>query len=522
MRRIACLISTGFVVWMGLGAPEPAVRALYCQATSPTTESLLDPLVFRELAQQGITPLYCTDAVFVRRAYLDVIGTLPTAAEARAFLKDPSLRKRAGLIDALLQRAEFADYWAMRWSDLLRIKAEFPVNLWPNAAQAYHRWVRAAIRVNKPYDCFARELLTSNGSNFRVGPVNFYRAIQERSPKGIASAVALTFMGQRTDQWSASALADLAAFFAQVGYKPSREWKEEIVFWDPQKPLPTPMGHLPDGQSYRFTSVRDPREAFADWLIKPENPWFARTVVNRVWYWLIGRGIVHEPDDMRADNPPCNPELLKVLARAFINSGYDMRQLYRLILSSRVYQLSSVFPPEQMTQAAPLFAYYPLRQLDAEVLIDAINKVTGASDLYTSAIPEPFTFIPPNKPAIALPDGSISSPFLDLFGRPARATGLANERINRATVPQRMHLLNASHIQGKLEKGTVLKQLIREMRGQRALIEEIYLTILSRFPTTRELGVVEQYINKGVVSGDGIAIDLAWALINSDEFLYRH
>ncbi|HPW75791.1 MAG TPA: DUF1553 domain-containing protein [Kiritimatiellia bacterium] len=518
MWRIVCLI---VAVRAGFGAPAPEA-ALFLQTGTPTPENPVDAPIFRKLKRHGITPVYCTDAVFLRRAYLDILGTLPTADEARAFLADTSMHKRTALIDRLLERDEFADYWAMRWSDLLRVKAEFPVNLWPNAAQAYHRWIRTAMRDNKPYDCFARELLLSNGSNFRVGPVNFYRATPDRSPEGLASAVALTLMGARTEHWPSNTLADLAVFFSQVRYKPTREWKEEIVFWDPEQPLTTTAGRLPDGTSVRLEPGRDPRTAFAEWLITPQNPWFTRALVNRVWYWLLGRGIIHEPDDIRSDNPPSHPDLLKRLQREFVRSGYDLRKLYRLILTSRTYQFSPVFPSGRVESAAPLFAYYPLRQLDAEVLIDAINKVTGTSDLYTSAIPEPFTFIPANKPAVALPDGSITSPFLELFGRPARATGLASERINRALPPQRMHLLNSSHIQRKLETSPVLRRMFRGKRGSRAMIEEAYLTTLSRFPSATEIGTVERYLRSGVVKEDAAGVDLIWALINSDEFLYRH
>jgi hypothetical protein len=207
---------------------------IFESSAAVTPEGQIDKLVMARLSPLGIQPALCSDAVFVRRAYLDVIGTLPTAKEAREFIADPDTKnKRRLLIDRLLERDEFADCWAMKWGDILRIKAEFPVNLWPNAAQAYHRYVRASIAANKPYDKFARELLTSSGSNFRVGPVNFYRAIQNRTPEGIASAVALTFMGARADKWPTNQLAGMAAFFAQIGYKPTREWKEEIVFWDP-------------------------------------------------------------------------------------------------------------------------------------------------------------------------------------------------------------------------------------------------------------------------------------------------
>jgi len=267
---------------------------------------------------------------------------------------------------------------------------------------------------------------------------------------------------------------------------------------------------------------RDPREVFADWLVAPNNYWFSANIVNRIWSWLMGRGIIHEPDDIRANNPPSNPALLTYLQREFIRSGFDTKHVFRLILNSRTYQLSSVFPPEKLEQAAPLFAYYPVRQLEAEVLIDAINKVTGSTDLYTSAIPEPFTFIPANKPAISLPDGSITSPFLELFGRPARATGLENERVNKASAPQRMHLLNSSHIQRKLETGPMMKMLLNPKRKQQEIIEDVYLTILSRFPARDEVSKVEAYMRSGVVKGNEAGMDLAWALINSDEFLFKH
>ena len=222
---------------MTIGAGAAASKKtpnLFESPERPTPSSQIDKLVFAKLSSLGLQPVRCSDAVFVRRAYLDVIGTLPTAKEARDFIsRIRTKNKRRLLIDRLLERDEFADYWAMKWGDILRIKAEFPVNLWPNAAQAYHRWVRASIAENKPYDKFVRELLTSSGSNFRVGPVNFYRALQNRTPEGTATAVALTFMGSRAESWPKDRLAGMSVFFAQVGYKPTREWKEEHVFWDP-------------------------------------------------------------------------------------------------------------------------------------------------------------------------------------------------------------------------------------------------------------------------------------------------
>ncbi|MBU6402455.1 MAG: DUF1553 domain-containing protein [Verrucomicrobia bacterium] len=610
MRDFIIALVVGWGLAGQAAAPVPESNP-YESPVAPRPQNRIDRFVFARLSALGLHPVLCSDAVFVRRAYLDVIGTLPTAEEARDFIGDPDARhKRSRLIDRLLGRDEFADYWAMKWGDLLRIKAEFPVNLWPNAAQAYHRWVRAAIAANEPYDRFVGELLTASGSNFRVGPVNFYRAVQNRTPEGLASAVALTFMGVRAEAWPTSRLAGMAVCFSQVGYKPTGEWKEEHVFWDPlgasrvpgdvapgrdaiatvalaseraAEPAklaratgPPTEASLPDGTRLRLPPDRDPREVFADWLIRPGNPWFTRNIVNRVWAWLLGRGIIQEPDDLRADNPPSNPALLGYLEKEMIAGHYDLKRLYRLILNSATYQLSSV-PRFNTPEAAANFASYALRRLDAEVLIDAIDQVTGASDLYTSPIPEPFTYLPAGQRAIAIADGSITSPFLALFGRSARATGLENERDNNPVPGQWLDLLNSTHIQRKLQRGPKLEAIINSSRGQSEITAELYLTLLSRFPTPAELRAVAAYgrrqpnrrmasanpnrsavpprerggaelppgragrprrpagVGQGTGAGPSSAgdappalkrredwIDIAWSLMNSTEFLYRH
>ncbi len=546
------------VTVLGAATSDGQTANVYESDVPPKPANAIDRIVFAKLPSLGIQPVLCSDAVFVRRAYLDVIGTLPTAKEARDFIEDSDTKdKRTALIDRLLERPEFADYWSMKWGDALRIKAEFPINLWPNAAQAYHRWVHSSIVENKSYDQFARELLTSSGSNFRVGPVNFFRAMQNKTPEGIATSVALTLMGSRADLWSPERLAGMTVFFSQVGYKPTAEWKEESVFWDPlgataqhgntapgQAALATSLqlnddaddesesstvaitnfklsaAVFPDGTRAQLKPYRDPRENFADWLIRPENPWFTRSIANRVWAWLMGRGIVHEPDDLRDDNPPSNPELMALLERELIANDYDLKHLTRLILTSTTYQLSSM-PLTNKPQAEANFASYPLRRLDAEVLIDAINQITGTTDLYTSPIPEPFTYIPRDQPAIALADGSITSPFLALFGRSARATGMENERNNRPISSQSLHLLNSGHIQTKLERGPALKAIFISARKPVGITENLYLTILSRKPTPAEFETVASYL-KSARSRSQAAIDIAWALINSPEFLYRH
>lgn len=206
---------------------------------------------------------------------------------------------------------------------------------------------------------------------------------------------------------------------------------------------------------HSLTADLDPREVFADWLIDPKNPWFTRNIVNRIWAWLLGRGIIHEPDDIRPDNPPSNPELLAYLEKELIAAKYDLRHLYRIILNSQTYQLSAI-PASDKPQAEVNFAHYPLRRLEAEILIDALNQITGTTEKYSSAVPEPFTFIPEEQRSIELADGSITSSFLEMFGRSSRDTGLVGERNNSPSAAQRLHLLNSSHIQKKIEQGPVV------------------------------------------------------------------
>jgi hypothetical protein len=554
MMKSSLVLTLVVCTVVGSATAQQTSLNLFESSRQPVPAGPLDEIVFARLAALDIQPVLCSDAVFLRRVYLDVTGTLPTAAQARAFLDEPDTpTKRQRLVDRLLERSEYADYWAMKWSDVLRIKAEIPVNLWPNAAQAYHRWVRASLLENKPYDQFVREMLTSNGSNFRVGPVNFYRAVQEKTPEVIAAAVALTFLGARVDNWPEDRLSEMAVFFSEIGYKPTSEWKEEIVFWDPLQirtvagnaipgrdtpgtllpqangdqvgQLPSPrreplIGVFPDGSSVEIPPGRDPREVFADWLITPENPWFTRAIVNRVWAWLLGRGIIEEPDDLRDDNPPINPELLAHLEREFIDSGYDLKALYRLILTSTTYQFSAT-PRHPSPEALPNFAATIPRRLDAEVLIDAINQITGTTDLYTSAIPEPYTYIPRDMPAVALADGSVTSQFLALFGRSARATGMAKERSNKPVPSQWLHMLNSRHIHDKIVRGPRMRRLLESKQPLKETAEELYLTILSRRPTPEEMRTLAAHVQNADSRRDA-AIDIVWALINTTEFLYRH
>lgn len=522
------LPSIGFLAFLSilLLSDRPLAANPYELDREPIIKNRIDELIFPRLQSLGVQPARpCSDAVFLRRVYLDLIGTLPTEDEVRRFLADPSPDKRERLVETLFDRPEFADYWTLRWGDVLRIKSEFPINLWPNAVQAYARWVRAAIAQNMPYDEFARALLLSSGSNFRVPPVNFYRAVADRSPKGLAEAVALTFLGTRVESWPPELVEQLAVFFSQVAYKSTGEWKEEIVVWDPLhaavergQPLPS-EAVLPDGTAVSLPPDKDPREVFADWLIRPDNPWFARVVVNRIWAWLFGRGLVHEPDDFRRDNPPVHPDVLDYLAEELVRADFDLRHIYRLIINSQVYQLSPV-PRSDPELSARYFGHYSLRRLEAEVLIDAINQITGTGEDYWSMIPEPYTIVPEWQRSIALADASITSTFLELFGRPPRDTGYFSERINRVTAGQRLHMLNSSHILRKIQQGPGLA-FARQTSTPREAIERLYLRILSRYPTEEEMAQARAMSQAGFRRSVDLT-DLAWALINSSEFMFRH
>jgi hypothetical protein len=496
-------------------------KGLYESTLAVRPQNAIDDLVLVDLRSQGIQAAsLCSDETFLRRVYLDVLGTLPTANQAREFISKNSSTKRHDLIEYVLEQPEFADYWAMKWCDILRVKAEFPINLWPQAAQAYHRWIHTAIEDNLPYDQFARELLTASGSNFRVPQVNFYRALQSHQPESIAQVVALTFMGERTENWPAERLAGMSQFFSRVGYKPTGEWKEEIVYFDRRRDGKLSndivLAVFPNSMPVEIRADQDPRHEFADWLTDDRNPWFSRVVVNRIWCWLVGRGMIEPVDDIRRDNRPTNPQLLDHLAEELVAADYDLKYVIRMILQSSCYQQSCV-PQDKAGRAAEHFAFYHPRRLDAEVLIDAICQITDTTETYMSIIPEPFTFLPETQRAIALPDGSITSSFLETFGRPARDTGLASERNNRLTPSQALHLLNSNHIRDKFKRGAGFRKLLRRSGGRFETVDLLYLTILSRHATEGELTLGGQ-----LCASERGAEDLAWALINSDEFLFRH
>ena len=511
-----------------LSVPFPEVAA----------NNKIDELVFAHLKELGIPPSeLCTDQAFLRRVYLDVTGTLPTADQARAFQADVDPQKRSKLIDQLLGSKEFADYWALKWGDLFRMKSEYPSNLWPNAVQAFHRWVRDSIVKNKPYDQFARELITSSGSNFRSPPANYYRAFLKRDPQNLSEVTALVFMGARvgcarchahpSEDWSLDDNVSLAAFFAPVAYKATREWKEEIVYVYPRRKMyhPRTTALVPPkvlgGEAIELTPDEDPRVRLTQWLTAPENPWFARNIVNRVWFWLLGRGIIHEPDDLRSTNLPENPALLEFLERELVAHKYDLKHVYRLILNSKTYQLSSKANEFNRDDVAH-FSHYQTKRLGAETLLDAISQVTETWDVYRSYIPEPFVVMPTEYRATHLADGSTDLPFLQLFGRPPRDTAYESDRDLRLSMRQTLHLLNSSDVQNKINASKRIWRLILEVKEQPKIIDELYLATLSRLPTDAERAGISDYMQgKGKTVAPEIqaaktAADAALAKVQAD------
>lgn len=522
------------VVTVGYGGKFSSSRVTVPQPSDTpfpelTANNRIDELVFAQLRRLGIPPAeVCDDSVFVRRIYLDVIGSLPTPAETAAFVQDTDPQKRDKLIDSLLQRGEFADFWALKWGDLLRVKAEFPIQLWPKGVATFHRWIRDSIAKNKPYDQFVRELITSSGSGYRNGPANYFRATSEENPQGWGEMTATTFLGVRIDcahchnhPFEALTWDDnfgLAAFFP-VSLKTTGEWGDEIVYFNPGRSVihertkqpvkPTFIG----GQVCELQPGEDPRGKLSAWMTSPENPWFTKNISNRVWYWLLGRGIIHEPDDLRVTNPPENPELLDYLCQELIAQKYDLKHLFRLILKSKTYQLSS-HTNQWNKHDVSHFSHYPIKRLSAEQLLDGISSVCEST--------EKFPGLPAGFRAIQLPQSGVNSSFLDLFGRPPRDISCECERKEDATMPQALYLINTDHLEGKLKNGQKIKRLIAENKDDVAIVNDLYVAAISRLPTDEERTRMLEYVGNRKDRREAAFQDMLWALLNTKEFMFNH
>jgi len=493
-----------------------------------------DKLINAKLELMGFAPSpLCTDAEFLKRAYLDTTGFLPSAEVAEAFLRSAAKDKRALLIDKLLQSDEFVDYLSMKLGDLLRIKSEFPSNLWPNAVQAYSTWIRNAVLQNMPYDVFARELLTTTGTNFRQPQVNFFRAVSEKTPENYADAASLVFMGLRLncvkchahphENWTGADARGMFAFFGKIYFKITKEWKEEILcvnydaaFKDKDGKVTEPV--FITGEKPAIKPDEDPRDAFALWLTSPSNPYFARAAVNRTWFWLMDKGIIDPADDIRPNNLPSNPELLEYLENEFIKSSYNLKALFRLIMNSNAYQ-RSCRPTEFNAEDDAFFSHRRPSRLYAENINDIVINATGESTQFKSVIPEPYSFWPEGFKAVQMSDGSVTNTLLALFGKPPRNASYLNDRECALTMSQVLYMASSSDIDSKIQKSQFLTALsaMKVPNAQKA--RKLYLTFLARFPTDAELKIAEAYLNTAPPER-GVK-DLAWALVNTKEFMFK-
>jgi hypothetical protein len=493
--------------------------------------NFIDELVWDKLRKLRITPSeQATDSTFMRRAYLDVIGRLPSPAEARAFLQDSSPDRRTALIDQLLARPEYADFWANKWADLLRPN---PYRVGIKATLNFDNWIRDAFRHNKPYDQFVRELVTAQGSTWRNGAVTMFR--DRRSPDEVTTMVSQLFLGVRLECakchqhpfeiWGQNDFYSLAAYFARVdqkgqGVSPPISGGEEVFFTSNKGSVSHPttgkrMSPRPlFGDARQVNGDEDPRLAFAEWLTADDNTYFREVAVNRVWAELMGRGLVDPVDDLRATNPPSNAELLTSLADELRRQDYDLKKLIRLITTSYVYGLSSLAGEGNVNDTRNYSRYYRTR-LRAEVLLDAVSDVTG--------VPEKFEAMPPGSRATEIWTHRVESAFLDAFDRPNENQDPPCERTSDPTVVQSLHLMNAENLQRKLadDEGRVA-QLAAGSRSSREIVEELYLLTYSRFPTDEEFTQATGIIDSAGDKRRQAVEDLLWALINTPEFIFKN
>lgn len=550
----------GLVSRRGMGTMTVAVRYLDKQAparmafvparpgfvwTGPAPANYIDEHVFFRLKQLRINPSpVCSDTVFVRRAYLDLLGLLPTADEARQFVAATQPDKRARLIDDLLERPEFAEFWALKWSDLLRIEEK---TLDRKGVQNFYAWIRAGIAGDKPLDQFARELIASRGSTYLVPAANYYRAM--RDPIMRAESTAQIFLGTRLqcskchnhpfDRWTQDDYYSWANLFARVEYRVLENRRrdmndghefdgEQLVLMarqgdvkDPRSDKPLPPKFLGDAASAP-TPDADRLLALADWLASAQNPRFVETTANRIWFHLVGRGIVDPIDDFRATNPPSNPPLLAALSADLVEHRFSLRHLVRTIMNSTVYQLSSI-AGESTRDDDIHFSWARESRLSAEQLADALSQVTG--------VPLSFSGYPAGMRAGEIPGvnavrdreqpPTLADQFLKTFGKPPRLQACECERTSEPTLSQAFQLVSGPLVNELLSRrDNRLGRLAESGRRTDEIVDELFWSALSRPPTDEELRDARAYVNSTGDRRDHLE-DLLWGLINSNEFLLR-
>jgi hypothetical protein len=477
----------------------------------------------------GLTPSpLSSDEEFLRRLYLDAIGTLPTPQEVRAFLSDKSAAKRTKAIDKVLDRPEFVDFWALKWGDLLRINRDL---LQDKGMWSFHNWVRGSLRDKVAMDEMVRTIITAEGSAFTDGPANFY--MTSRVPADWSETAVQLFMGVRIqcarchhhpfEKWSQDDYYGMTAFFVRVGTKTSQEFgifgRETVIFLrtSGEQTHPRKGGvvkpHPLDGPE--MDDAFDRRRKLAEWLTSKDNAFFARNLANRFWAYTMGRGLVEPIDDMRATNPPSNPELLDALAADLVKNKYDLKAFLKTIFHSRAYQLSADGTDgNEADKSNRYHTRYTRKRLTAEQLADALDYATGTREKYVG--------LPLGTRAIQLPDTKVRSYLMDIFGRPARQITCECERTAQPNIAQALHLLNSDFLNRKIEAPTGrVETLLKAKTATPALIEELYLVTLSRPPRPDELARASDFIAKAPTVREGAA-DLMWVLFNSREFLFNH
>jgi hypothetical protein len=489
----------------------------------------IDDAVWKKLAQLGITPSPpANDATFLRRATLDIIGRIPTPEEVRVFLADKSPDKRERLIDSLLGRLEYADYWANKWADLLRPN---PYHVGVKATFNFDAWIRDAFRQNMPYDQFVRELVTAQGSTWTNGAVTMFR--DRRKPDELTTLTTQLFLGIRLDcakchhhpfeVWGQDEFYGMAAYFSRVGFKGTGisapiSGGEEMIFTRTSGSVTHPLTGAEVAPKPLFGEAtpaegEDPRVTLARWMTSEKNPYFANVAVNRVWTELMGRGIVEPVDDLRATNPPTNAALMNVLAEEFRAGKYDLKKLIRTITTSYVYGLSSLPGDHNVTDARNYSRHYRVR-LRAEVLLDAVCDATES--------PESYDALPPQSRAMALWTHRGNSLFLDAFGRPDPNQDPPCERTPDTTMVQALHLMNAPALHQKVTSDTGrAAKLAASDKSSREIVEELYLASYSRLPTAEELAATEKLFPTDKAGRRTMTEDLLWALLNSPEFIFK-
>ncbi len=486
----------------------------------------IDELVHAKLKKLRIRPSdVCDDTTFIRRAYLDITGTLPPPVEVTKFLAETSSAKREHLVESLINRPEFADLWVMKFAELLQIRSRND-QFSPKAALAYFNWLRDKMLANVPIDQIVRELLTTTGSTLHEPAANYYQVTTDTLK--LAENTAQAFMGMRIqcaqchnhpfDRWTMNDYYSFANFFPQVGRKQGEDPREYIVYDRPDGDVK----HLVSGKPLppKFLGAEQPeikkgesrREVLARWLASPDNPQFARNLANIIWAHFLGRGIIDPVDDVRISNPATNPELLDGLGLKLTSYSYDFRRLVRDICTSRTYQLSTR-ANETNEGDDRNFAKASIRRLRAEVLLDCINQVTETQNK--------FAGLPRGARAVQIPDGVTGGYFLTTFGRASRETVCSCEVKMDPNLSQALHLLNGTTVEGKIKEGGVIRALKKSGKKREELVDELYLRTLGRPPTEVERTKLTSFFGDPKTD-EQVLTDLLWSLLNAKEFVFNH